>query len=376
MNKPLEIDDVFTPSTPVEILDIFAGRKNQIEKINRAFNEKGAHIMLYGERGVGKTSLANIIRLQIDRSTNMCFKINCNPNDDFKALWYKMFNQIQVVNYKEYYNLTARIFQEDLDSNYVVRQLKQLENKCLYIFDEFDQIQDEETKQDFTYLIKQLSDEGLNTTIMLVGIAENIAELLKEHRSLERCLKEIKIQLMSEDEIKEIIEKGLEKLNIEIDESVKKEIINLSEGYPRYAHLLSKYCCIDYIDKKKKVIDKESLNYATQQSLDEAEESIRREYQKATINDMRNNYDILLLACALADKDEFGAFTHTNIVNVLKKIYPHKVKNNYRNILNSLCENEKGKILIKRGKTRHKYEFRNPLMQIYIKIRNHGKSWT
>jgi ABC-type transport system involved in cytochrome bd biosynthesis fused ATPase/permease subunit len=60
------IDTVFTPAAPIRTRDLFFGRMDQLKRVVETINEPGQHAALYGERGVGKTSLANIIndRLQ------------------------------------------------------------------------------------------------------------------------------------------------------------------------------------------------------------------------------------------------------------------------------------------------------------------------
>ncbi|MFY9719669.1 MAG: ATP-binding protein [Candidatus Cybelea sp.] len=56
-----EASEVFTPSSPIDSNDLFAGRRQQVTQIINAINQGGQHAGLYGERGVGKTSLANVI---------------------------------------------------------------------------------------------------------------------------------------------------------------------------------------------------------------------------------------------------------------------------------------------------------------------------
>lgn len=53
--------EVFTPRTPISDRELFAGRWTEINQLVDAVNETGLHVVLYGERGVGKTSLANVI---------------------------------------------------------------------------------------------------------------------------------------------------------------------------------------------------------------------------------------------------------------------------------------------------------------------------
>jgi DNA polymerase III gamma/tau subunit len=53
--------EVFTPSAPIDNQALFAGRVNQLNRIIGAVSQRGQHAILFGERGVGKTSLANVL---------------------------------------------------------------------------------------------------------------------------------------------------------------------------------------------------------------------------------------------------------------------------------------------------------------------------
>jgi hypothetical protein len=55
----VEVTNAFTPSTPITSRDSFAGRSREIQKVIGVVTEPGKHAIIYGERGVGKTSLAN-----------------------------------------------------------------------------------------------------------------------------------------------------------------------------------------------------------------------------------------------------------------------------------------------------------------------------
>lgn len=94
------INKVFTPQSPIEDIDIFAGRSEQINLIIDSINRKGCHVILYGERGVGKTSLSNIIPSILKRKAGNNYKANilritCNRSDDFEKIWSKLFEQIR-----------------------------------------------------------------------------------------------------------------------------------------------------------------------------------------------------------------------------------------------------------------------------------------
>lgn len=64
MEKELKmnsVSSVFSPSAPINSTNLFQGRIQQLMEVHSAVLERGEHIILHGDRGVGKTSLANII---------------------------------------------------------------------------------------------------------------------------------------------------------------------------------------------------------------------------------------------------------------------------------------------------------------------------
>src|SRR5947209_13957027 len=63
------INGIFTPATPLQSRELFAGRIPQIADVINGVVEPGRHVILYGERGVGKSSLANIIGQILEAST-------------------------------------------------------------------------------------------------------------------------------------------------------------------------------------------------------------------------------------------------------------------------------------------------------------------
>ena len=85
--------------------------------------------------------------------------------------------------------------------------------------------------------------------IVLVGIATNVNELIGNHPSVERCLKQVLMPKMSNKELEEIILKGLNKLEMKINDGAKELIIDYSIGFPHYTHLLTKYSAENCADK-------------------------------------------------------------------------------------------------------------------------------
>src|SRR5271168_4257856 len=73
---------IFTPGAPINEKDLFAGRSEQVEKIIDAVSQHGCHAILYGERGVGKTSLSNMISAFLaNRLSFVISRTNCDISE-------------------------------------------------------------------------------------------------------------------------------------------------------------------------------------------------------------------------------------------------------------------------------------------------------
>ena len=59
---------LFSSSAPINKLALFAGRIEQLQRLMDVIFERGRHAVLYGEQGVGKTSLTNILHEAIDHT--------------------------------------------------------------------------------------------------------------------------------------------------------------------------------------------------------------------------------------------------------------------------------------------------------------------
>jgi MoxR-like ATPase len=61
MTRIARVGRVFSPGAPVDKYALFAGRREQVADVINAVNQRSQHVVLFGERGVGKTSLANVL---------------------------------------------------------------------------------------------------------------------------------------------------------------------------------------------------------------------------------------------------------------------------------------------------------------------------
>ncbi len=67
--------ETFTPGPPIDEVAHFAGRKATIQRLQDIAIEKVRHAIIFGERGVGKTSLANIFHKDLNTETKFVREI-------------------------------------------------------------------------------------------------------------------------------------------------------------------------------------------------------------------------------------------------------------------------------------------------------------
>jgi replication-associated recombination protein RarA len=83
----------FSPGAPVRDKDVFAGRTQQIRRVIDAISQHGKSVLIYGERGVGKTSLANVVDeffLSVANARIFAPHIACDTEDSFHKIWHKV----------------------------------------------------------------------------------------------------------------------------------------------------------------------------------------------------------------------------------------------------------------------------------------------
>lgn len=94
------ISKAFRPYAPIDDLRLFAGREPQVRALLSTVFEEGRHAALYGDRGVGKTSLANVVSelLQQDGADTpvLVIRVTCATGDTFEKVWRRVFGQITI----------------------------------------------------------------------------------------------------------------------------------------------------------------------------------------------------------------------------------------------------------------------------------------
>jgi Cdc6-like AAA superfamily ATPase len=229
-----EILGVFTPGAPIDEFALFAGRQTQIQRLSDAVVSKGRHAALFGERGVGKTSLANIFYFGLPNPKRVVHVyVQCGSADTYEQIWTKALRRIIFhIDGREY--IAADLVRGTVTPDELEVVLANFSggHTPVIVFDEFDRIRDRDVAGLMSETIKHLSNSTVSCTIVLVGVADSVTDLISEHQSISRALVQIKMPRMDADELKEIVTSRLHGTPITITGDALWRISYLASGLP------------------------------------------------------------------------------------------------------------------------------------------------
>lgn len=384
---------VFTPHMPVNSVQLFFGRADEVKSIISQINTPGQHALLYGDRGVGKSSLANIATTVLYSGKIMdgsLYKRRCDSRSTFEWLLEGPLKDVGVdidvtkVTKSHIQGGSANLGitglgagiksdrttssehrgEGDVSPSRACELLKK--HQGLLLIDEMEAIKDPAVKWKLAEFIKQLSDENSPFKVLAVGIAQTGAALTNAHPSVGRCLKETKLEKMRDKELHEIVVRGAGQLKLTYADEVIESIVRLSAGYPHFTHLLALKCAEDAIAENRKTVGRADLGRALTGAVKDAEGTLRRAYESATLSHATDMYKQILCAAAGLTGTEFTADDlRAAIAHRTGQSITQGALNNY---LKRLVSDSEDTILMRRAVG--VYAFNDPRMPSYVRIAN------
>jgi Cdc6-like AAA superfamily ATPase len=346
----------------------------------------GQHAIIHGHRGVGKTSLANVSTAKIANraeSRTLVVRVTCNSDDVFDSVWQRAFSQIPLSagslgfaadaaqTEMSYAHILPAEYGQMITPDVVQLQLKAASaaRHIIVVIDEFEQIEETSEQKRFSNAVKGLSDNGVDATIILVGVADNVGDLLQGHQSVERALRQISMPEMSRGELLEIVQNGLERAEMMAVESADEEIAKIAQGLPHYAHSLSLEAALAALSDRRSSVCKIDVTAALAPTVNSSLESIKTSYHAATLsNQPANLYKHVLLAAAMTKPDELNYFAATDLIAAISIVLKKTVTiNAFLQHLSAFTQKDHGPMFEQMGsEKRNRYRFINPMMRPYI----------
>jgi Cdc6-like AAA superfamily ATPase len=380
-NKAIAAGAVFTPASPISAQGLFAGRDEQLRQVVDVVNQTGQHAILYGERGVGKTSLANVFAGYLGSQRVLAPRVTCDATDSFDSIWRKALEQAGVTQQQQRpVGFTTQYAPILVGASELLGPLATPDSvrRCLtklsihftpvFVIDEFDRL-GPEPRRALADTIKGLSDHSVRATIVLIGVADSVDQLIAEHQSVQRALAQVRMPRMSLSELENLLDKGVQKLGMTMQVAAKQRIVKLAQGLPHFGHLLALHACRSAIDNQSLDVSEDCVASAVDRALGSAQHSILSAFEAATRSARSDNlYAKVLLACALAQSNDLGEFAAKDVRDRLEQIAGRRYEiPSFAQHLNEFTLGKRGPVLHKGGVARlYRYRFIDPLMQPYV----------
>jgi hypothetical protein len=409
--------NAFRPAAELDDPERFAGRSKQVRELADALHAVGSTPLIYGERGLGKSSLALQLRLIAMGNVELLVHLNAErlalAAEDFYLVFYvtctdstKTFPDllqalvnsaesvdnaasgpggvatelidrttrkkltlkvVELESTKKYQTESQRLSYQDLNLEEKLVQLCELltattGQRVLFIIDELDRMEDTSGLASF---LKAVSSEDLK--FVLVGIADHVTDLLSDHQSLERRLLPVRVPLMSHADLGQIVLKAQDYLHnnsvdISFSENAILRLAKVAAGFPWFTHVLGQQALVDADDRDSKVVNSADIRRAIAGIVDNRFAQQFADMYQMAVRDSVKRETTLRAFAHWWDAD----IPTGEVYRVLKQIGVGG-GSTYRA---HLCMQEYGSVLFvpsfqKRGLVR----FRNEMFKAYVRLR-------
>ncbi len=239
--------EAFTPTQPKSGRRRLVGREAELGRILQALQEDRAHVVLYSERGRGKTSLANLVVESLRRSGSIVARHTCEAGTTFDSLVRGLMRDLPPsllaaqTGFDSYDDdgCETALPPGELRPRDVVALPQRLNCRDLVcVVDEFDRVQDPGARTRLADTIKQLSDKDVPLLFVIVGVSENLDQILGQHPSIQRAIVGVHLPLFSDRDVAQLISRGARETGLSFQPSVIARITVLARGMPYMAQLL------------------------------------------------------------------------------------------------------------------------------------------
>lgn len=255
----LKLRDAFTPSQPVANIHQFAGRTDTLRHLIRALEDQRLHVVLYGERGMGKTSLLRVLMQLAGQAQYIVRYISCGETSNFSDTFRVVAADIPLLYHDDYDPTTAEtesgktldalLPDGPLGSNQISDLFAKLSGtRVLVVLDEFDRSPDGPFRRSVAELIKSLSDRSIRVQLVIAGVAGNLAELVEHIPSIRRNVLGLRVPNMTLAEIREMIHIGEASSGLSFDRKTVDLIARYACGSPYLASLLAQHAALYAVD--------------------------------------------------------------------------------------------------------------------------------
>lgn len=258
----MKLHEAFTPSQPVSDRKRFAGRQDVLTSVIRAIEEQRLHVVLYGERGLGKTSVVHVLTQAARDARYLVVYVSCGADSNFDEVFRTIAGHIPMLFHSTVGPTSpdvekGKTLADTLPSSPISPRIasdilaKVVGTRVVVVLDEFDRSNSELFRQNVAELIKNLSDRLVRVQLVIAGVALNLTELLEYVPSIQRNIYALQLPWMSPAEIRLLIKNGSELSELTFDDGAENAVVSAAHGSPYLASLISHHAGLTALDDQR-----------------------------------------------------------------------------------------------------------------------------
>ncbi len=325
----LALRDTLGASQPVISRDRFSGRHDALAQLIAAIEQQRVHVVVYGERGIGKTSLAHVFADTAREAHYIVLYGSCGTEGRFDEVFRAFAARIPMLYHRSVLPTTAAVEQAlHFDSvlpagPFGPREVSDLfadvvGTRIVLILDEYDRIADPDFRRDVAELIKNLSDRAARVQLILTGVASNLDELIGFAPSIRRNIVGLPMRPLDLGEVGEILRRGEVAAGLHFTDGAIKVIATMARGSPYLVRLLGHRAGIAAIDQRRREVDEGHCRLAVERVLTEWNATLPQRVQALLRREDVQAQWPLLVAAAEAGIESDGWFDVGDVVTATR----------------------------------------------------------
>ncbi len=343
----MRLRSAYTPSQPITDRRMFAGRSEVLTTLIRAIEDQRLHTVLYGERGIGKTSLLHVLTQAAREARYLVVYVSCGAGSSFDDMFRTVASNIPLLFHADYgptnpesekgATLADLLPPEPLSARAASDMLAKLTGtRVLVVLDEFDRCESAAFRRSIAELLKNLSDRSVRVQLVIAGVAANLAELVEHIPSIQRNVFALQVPIMMASEVRHLVKNGADSCGLTFDEPATKFIVNVANGLPYLASLLSHHAGLIAVDDGRMAVTTDDVSAAIAEALSELRGRISKRSQIQIASSVNARSQKMLGVLAGAAQSAGGQFNMDDIVAMAEsEDYAAKCKTLVENLADS-----------------------------------------
>lgn len=284
----MKLRNILTPSQPVTEPKAFAGRRKILRQLIGAVEDQRLHVVLYGSRGMGKTSLLHVLTQRAREARYQVVYGSCGVGTSFGDLFRGLCSEIPLRFHPSFrpspgeregrQSLASLLPDGELSARQVADVLGGLVGtRVLLIVDEFDRSGSGAFREQVADLIKSLSDRAARVQLIIAGVGTNLAELIEHIPSIQRNIFGLQIPLMADEEVRQLLQIAHAQAGVTFSAEAADVIVKVARGWPYVATLIAHHAALAAVEKRQVLVDRADAEEAVRQAAAEVAGRIGRD---------------------------------------------------------------------------------------------------